>query len=566
MRRLWRNLALRLAEDKGQTIVLVAVAMIVLLLFAGLAVDAGVIYVGKLHLSRSVDAAALAGAVELPFESSVTDTTNADQRALEFLAANGIQPTIFESSRSKGIIGSYRYRITVTYQVNLYFLPLVDFNNVEMNDKAMAEYNPLVDIYTNQNMATGVIQSSNQSIFGPDLCTSYGDPYTPSNSPWWEELEGKYYYRIYVPDSYPSDTLRVEIWDPDCYNAPSPSQVIVTNTQTLVTTTVSSPCGSGSRINPCLYNTGDSYNPFWFIRIDENRGNGTVGQCAAPGSYTEAYNTETYYRLFYYELLSDGTTIRHDLAQYTGQKNNADNTDMRWVSPGGSFPGDPPTNVHSGDHGSFEIDLNNDIPNIYVPPGLGGYYIYFEVEGKTGFSENGFDTWAGPLYPNVPSDVNARNVYVLINGPMSHSSQGVVMTGLGHLPMNSNTSNVVSLQLTYVDSDWYGRTIRVGLFDADSGASAPITFFFDTTVDNVDNPTYFDWGACFGTTSQCNSVGAPRMGDADIPNGNQWKYYDLTLPGRDVFLGGRLYARYKAGGHDTYGWSITGEAIPRLVE
>ena len=88
-------------DERGQSIILLAGAMIALLVFVGLAVDAGVIYMGSLHLSRAVDAAVLAGVVELPnddvdfphipFEHR---TDHADAKAQDFLWANGITYTV----------------------------------------------------------------------------------------------------------------------------------------------------------------------------------------------------------------------------------------------------------------------------------------------------------------------------------------------------------------------------------------------------------------------------------------------------------------------------------------
>ena len=126
----------RAERERGQSIVILAFAMVGLLAFAGLAVDAGVIYATKVRLSRAVDAAALAGVVELPFESSLVSTTLADGRAQQFLAANEIWPTIeitgtefFDSSRQGGVFGTYRYWITATHQADLYFLPLVNLDS-----------------------------------------------------------------------------------------------------------------------------------------------------------------------------------------------------------------------------------------------------------------------------------------------------------------------------------------------------------------------------------------------------------------------------------------------------
>ncbi|MBS8266575.1 hypothetical protein DYI25_19310 [Mesobacillus boroniphilus] len=51
-----------LSEEKGQSLVLVAIFMVVLIGFAGLAIDGGRLYIAKSQLQKAVDAGALAGA------------------------------------------------------------------------------------------------------------------------------------------------------------------------------------------------------------------------------------------------------------------------------------------------------------------------------------------------------------------------------------------------------------------------------------------------------------------------------------------------------------------------
>lgn len=494
----------RAEREEGQSIVILALAMVGLLVFAGLAVDAGVIYVTSVRLSRAVDAAALAGVVELPFES---DKIQADERARQFLAANEIWPTaeitgtdFFVSSRQSGVFGTYRYLITATHQADLYFLPLANFRYVRLRDSAVAEYNPLVNMYASQTGNYGLEQTSNLSIFGPHICTSFGDAYTPLNSQWYSELNGVYHFQLEIPSDYESraqaltakwnngadtnDAIRVEIWDPDCYNRPNNS-LTITNTVTGLTITAT--CSS-NRKNPCIPNLraqGDFQNPFGFVRIDENRGHGSSwgdGTCAEPNSYTARYNTITEYTLYYYRKRGDGSVERRNLARYTKGGDDSDSdTDMRWVCPGGNLPGDPPADAgfipDAGD-GDFEIDLDTEAPNIYVSPD-GKRSLFLDVRGVRGSSENGFDLWAGPRYQTVPSEVNARNVDIIMHAGDYHSSAGATIFGMGHLPMNSNTGDTVTITLAYVPPEWAGRTMRVSSFDNDAGSSQ-VRFIFSS--------------------------------------------------------------------------------------
>src|SRR5512138_3187377 len=75
-------------RSPGQVLVLVAMAMLGLLVSAGLATDVGILMMRKAQFDRAVDAAALAGA---PVASSdLADLKQANLRGQQILAANGI--------------------------------------------------------------------------------------------------------------------------------------------------------------------------------------------------------------------------------------------------------------------------------------------------------------------------------------------------------------------------------------------------------------------------------------------------------------------------------------------
>ena len=60
------------ANESGQTLVLIALLFVVLLLFVGLAVDVGFGFVRSSQFSRAVDAAVLAGVIDLNPAPAVT--------------------------------------------------------------------------------------------------------------------------------------------------------------------------------------------------------------------------------------------------------------------------------------------------------------------------------------------------------------------------------------------------------------------------------------------------------------------------------------------------------------
>lgn len=107
----------------GQTLILVALAMVVLLLFVGLAVDVGVWYGQRRKMQNAADAGALAGAWELCRPST---EGAAATKALEFAQLNGANPALTEvsASASTGTVV-----VTATTDADLYLsrLAITDF-------------------------------------------------------------------------------------------------------------------------------------------------------------------------------------------------------------------------------------------------------------------------------------------------------------------------------------------------------------------------------------------------------------------------------------------------------
>jgi hypothetical protein len=236
----------------------------------------------------------------------------------------------------------------------------------------------------------------------------------------------------------------------------------------------------------------------------------------------------------------------------------------------------------SADH-NFIIDLTSEVPNIFVDPNSGLRDIYLQVHSFAGGSENGYEFWAGPprsadssydTYFTVPAQMNARQVYLqsanTMGGPKRiHDSNGISVYGLGHLPMNSDVEEEVDVPLAYLGPEFAGQQLSIDMFDPDSGAKDPIIFYFDTI------PTS-DWVVCFddnddGTSwSNCPDEGYTRQGPANVQSANgEWSapfVFNIPSDGSgQPFYGGRLVARYHAGGQDTFGWRIVLESRPYLV-
>lgn len=460
------------------------------------------------------------------------------------------------------------------------------------------------DVYTGRRTSAGIINTSHLSVFGPNICTDYGDPFSPLNSI-WAPGSYTYHYRVLIPPDYPSDVLRVELFDPDSINQSTNSHAISFSANAHALDPVSFPlgtvnktCSSTNQMNACLIWTGESnlvdpdgvppvlldqINPFWFVRIDENRGHGLPpgdGLCDSPSSYTPAFNTSTLYELFYYTQNPDRTVSKIPLARYTGQTgdgvrdNGNHQTDMHWVSPGGTQIYDQPAAVPvaPGSPGDFELSLSQDLTGITIDPVTGERYVYLDITTLSGASENGFDIWAGPLYPDVSSDVNIRNIQIL-DDPSVHSAKGVVVSALEYNPVNSNVDFATDIPLTYLDPEQAGQSVYVSLFDPDAGAQPPVVFYLDTVAES-------DWSLTFGAgdpdpdgvsgrclPGSCNTLWVDPPYQIQIPD--LTSDCDPANPDPQVctpFSGGRLMARFSAGSLDKYVWQVYFDVEPTSID
>ena len=80
-------------RDRGQALVLTAVCMMCLMGFLGLATDAGLLLRDKVNLQKVADAAAVAGAAQLP-TGSLSYITAAQDSAAQNGVTNGTNGTV----------------------------------------------------------------------------------------------------------------------------------------------------------------------------------------------------------------------------------------------------------------------------------------------------------------------------------------------------------------------------------------------------------------------------------------------------------------------------------------
>jgi hypothetical protein len=556
-----------LEGEQGQAIVIIAFAIIGLILFAGLALDAATIYAGQTRLKRAVDAAALAAVRDLPSVSLATERTR------QFMRANGFDPDntemlpVLEARRPTSAY--VQWVVTATYRLPLLFLPLINFDYVEITEVAVAEFRSMSNIYTSQRGVRGLAGPVYLGIWGRYANPKYGDPFTPQcwtcNSGCDAEDAGKdfcpngenpdhgelysqfgqgYPFMIYIPPSYAEDTIQIEILDPDGYNQPPQGSVTITSSDGSTTTVAD----CADRRDACLLDTGELANPYWFMRMDRNRYFGTSEGGRPPGGYDKGLNTQTEYRLYYYKRLPSQAIVREDIGlPYIGYARDNDDladdgksTDMQWVV-------------------AWTLDINCgdgscDVPDIVVDDN-GGRSLRLEVDGVTGFSENGFDLWAGPPpTTTIASDVNLRNLY-LISNTLAHDSYGVVTYGSGYLPLSVHTSEPITLTFDFIPPEAVNVAMKIFHFDNDSGGQ------IDYYLEGV--PGWHSVGSLSldGTWSDSQNYVYQLPGSRN--------HDSVTMP--DVFFGGYLRGILQGDLSDTSTWIVEyeaamGDTFVRLVE
>ena len=126
-------------HEKGQRIVLIALMMVAIIAFVGIAIDVGFIFARGSQLQAAIDSAALAGVTEL---SGWTEggggnpvlEANALTKSAQFLNANNMPISVTNSINIAGNInvnetplGATQYAVTATWPVETYFLRVIGF-------------------------------------------------------------------------------------------------------------------------------------------------------------------------------------------------------------------------------------------------------------------------------------------------------------------------------------------------------------------------------------------------------------------------------------------------------
>ena len=129
-----KNLLKKFTVEDGQSAILAAAVLVTVLIVAGMVVDLSMVYVAKSDLQTAADAAALAGAYDLP------DTGTAAASASYIAKMNGVEPTDTQVTTTYGGDSS-KIEVICNRTVPYSFAQIIGLTDVELSARAVAKKN-----------------------------------------------------------------------------------------------------------------------------------------------------------------------------------------------------------------------------------------------------------------------------------------------------------------------------------------------------------------------------------------------------------------------------------------
>ncbi|HVM73051.1 MAG TPA: pilus assembly protein TadG-related protein [Anaerolineales bacterium] len=147
MPKIIRNAKKKLSRmERGQVLVVVAVAAVGIIAIIGLVMDVGLLFIGNSRLRRAVDAAAIAAALQYRQGYDINTLTNAADEFLEFNTNNfglsNATSAVNDCDTDSSLCTTPRrkiVRVDATASVDLAFLPVIGIDSVPISATATSE-------------------------------------------------------------------------------------------------------------------------------------------------------------------------------------------------------------------------------------------------------------------------------------------------------------------------------------------------------------------------------------------------------------------------------------------
>ena len=408
-------------RERGSIFTWAVVLIVVGMGMASLVVDVGFIQRERARVQRACDAAALAGAKQLPWEDMALI------RAKDLAAKNGYTHgedgiTVTGKRNPDGKHSGW-YQVEISKPIQYFLAPIMGYNGGVLKVNATASYTSPLPLYiTGSAGQYGINGIMNLSCFGPYGYYTYGDAYSTKwlnngdDNPYYND-DG-YNFLLDIKDDYfaknATNDLVVQVFDPDTYNV-----------------------GDAQDAGPG--------------KVDEIRP-------APPNHHPQPSSkyTTTRFQLYAPDSTPGDFTDDTLIAEATWTP-SMKTSDMKWVTPTGwAF------NLATYGYGKYRINAMT----------------------TNGSSENGFNLRAGPpkACTSNPADWYANNgteITALGTLPINFNTTGTVDIDLGYIPpeaagfdvyVNKFDTDVGAKSIYYYDdygNTWPGTLAGDGTFKLD---------------------------------------------------------------------------------------------------
>lgn len=544
---------LRRRRESGQTIILLALLMGILMVIAALVLDIGTMSQARAEEQYVCDSGALAGIAEVTYTGSATQgivkATDIVRQCGYVQGQNGVTRILLEPYNA--ITNAYsettsdRFRCTIWRSLPQYFASVIGITRTSVQTTATAAVIGTVPVDVSFGATVGFPTAVNLAQFGPDAPYNFGDCYStrrlPSGQPNPRYNPQGYEYDVVIPPDYVAATgsnrVRIEIFDANTWNiggAVDPSAMRDTNgdpTEPEVGAIDEIRSPAGENLNGYTFSQ-TSTETEWKV-VD------ALGRTVATAQYGPTGNTP-----YWTHRQRPGT----DAISTLGAGDTAQRAvDLKWITPQG-----------------FCFDATS-----WTPP----YKIF--CRSVSGASENGYSM-------RISSD---RATGVAFNPAVHAVTPGgaFAIYGSGRVPINFNTDTVTGIPIGDVPSS--ATKVTVTNFDTDVGAQSVI--FNLTSFDATQGRTYPVLFPAPGSASGSNVVtdtagnkyyktvpgnlsgnGQFATSEIDVPqtvkvpavdaNGNLLLNGSgrITITNTRAYEGGDLGISYTAGVSDTSVWDV----------
>jgi hypothetical protein len=466
---------LRQRRTRGQTIILLALLLGILMVIAALVIDIGTMSRIRAEEQYVCDSACLAGIAECVNSGSATQgiatansVTNQDGYVL---GQNGItqilQEPYLSTTGAYSETASDRFRTTITRHFSQYFAAVIGVNSEWVQTTATSAVMGTAPIDVSFNGTLGVAQPDDtpfptvatMSVFGPTARYDFGDEIdTPTenvgytagapnngrgiNNPTYDPTG--WHFDLNIPSDLVAATgssvVRVEIFDPDCINAGNPGNS-VWDASTL---------GPQGAPDPTTGNVDEIRSP---------DGEGLISTTPGISSYTFAQcSTQTQYSIY------DHTGALVAQAQYGPTSNtpfyfqDQDPSSSAANVPGAGDTAQAITDLHWVTPTGFQFDTSQ-----YVAP------FSMQVVPLAGSSENGYSLRVGPKRANGTNWSAAADT-ATPNGTFNVFGNGRVETNIDANSQSANPSTYIPITMPMGSVPPGTTSITLGTFDQDNGA------------------------------------------------------------------------------------------------